>query len=378
MTEESYWIRLGTRTEGPLTRGEIRLRATRGSLSQLHMISRDRTNWKIASSVRDIFNADGSVASTQTETELSILDPQCDLLDMESSFVDGADSAVTAAAVERIGFKFGVVGRLTVAPPWILVPAWLVIAVAAVMPIGRSAGESLHAWQVGELSAVLGWRGAASGVLWLFVLLSTIAALAFFTWSRGRVRAIAGLTCGWIAIAVAMITLSIGAGTGLVSGSSLILAAAAVRLLDANEWNPRDASLRAVSPSLTLTQMTIGLSLAVIVLLTAVGACFGKGLPFLAAGILVLVACATFFVAGMLAGGEKSNRRIVFWLAVSALLFGALAVLAEGITAHLLGAPRLAVFEAVRALSVTALASICAYVAFCELRFIDPSEETPV
>ncbi len=356
MSEPTYWIRLGTRTEGPLSLSEVRLRATRGALTRLHMVSRDRTQWCVASKASDIFRSDGSVCS-----ELLSVAP------LERRFmVEYPDDEGEPLLIQLPGIAM-------VRAEWILVPAWIVIAVAALLPTVRDSTATLRAWDLMQLVDGFGWRGALLGVLWLVMLLIAATALGMSTLSKGRVRAISGLVFGSLAVLIAAVALWSGAGTGFLAATLLVLAFCAVRLLDATLFGRSTIAFRMQHPAITLGETAIGLSLSMAALLIAIVGVVLKGVPFLVTWFFVVVAAVTCSVGAVFAAGEVPKRTAILWLAMVTLVAVVLAVLAEAITAYIMGAPRMALFEAVRALSITALASICAYVSYCELRFIQPS-----
>lgn len=361
MTEPTYWIRQGTRTEGPLRLSDVRLRASRGSLTRTHMVSCDRTKWVVASKVRDIFRSDGSVSS-----DALALAPEKDGFAMDFSQEDSGNL-----------FAVSVPGIATVRAEWILVPAWIVIAVAAVLPTARGSADALCAWEFVQLNAEFGWRGVLLGALWLVLLLTAAAAMGVSTLTQGKTRAVGGLAAGSLATILCVAALWAGAGSGFIAGMTLLLALFAVRVLDAILYGPVSRAAGAREPAISLSETAIGFSLAVATLLVAIVGVVIKGIPFSVAVFFVLVASGACSLAAVFAGGEAPKRTSILWMTLVTLLTVALAVLAESITAHIMGAPRMAIFESVRALGVTALAAICAYVSYCELRFIQSPPQPP-
>ncbi len=354
MTEPTYWIRQGTRTEGPLRLSEVRLRATRGALTRTHMVSRDRTRWVVASKVRDIFRSDGSVSS-----DVLALAPPTDDFAMDFSQDDSGELFVVSVS-----------GIANVRAEWILVPAWIVIAVAAVLPTARGSSDALCAWEFVQLNSEFGWRGVLLGALWLVLMLTAATAMGLSTLAKGRTRAVGGLVVGSLATILCTAAVWAGVGSGFIAGMTLLLALFAVRMLDAVLYGPVSSAAGAREPALTLSETAVGCSLAVAVLLVAIVGVVVKGFPFSVAAFFVVVASAACSLAAVHAGGEMPKRTLIVWMSLVTLLAAVLAVLAESITAHILGAPRMAIFESVRAMCVTTLASICAYVSYCELRFI--------
>ncbi len=350
---------MGTRTEGPLSLAEVRARATRGSISRMHMVSRDRSRWVVASKVSSIFRADGSVCT-------DLLGTTSDapfMLDMHNMDDEG-DSAAP--------FLVEIPGRRMVRAQWILVPAWAVIATAALMPTARHAGSALRPWDVIELVEAHGWRGALLGSLWMLLLCLAGVAIGLGTLSNGSTRAIGGLIVGSLAVLISTVAVWAGQASGFVAGTTLLVTLCAVRVLDAILYGPSSRSTSAHQPAITLAETAIGLSLAVVAVLISIVGLIVKGIPFIPSAFFGLIACGTCAVACVFSGGESPRRVAIIWLSVVTLAAVVCAVLAESITAHLLGAHRMAVFEGIRALCISALASICASVSYCELRFIQP------
>ncbi|MSR70133.1 MAG: hypothetical protein EXS17_07300 [Phycisphaerales bacterium] len=363
MSEPTYWVRLGTRTEGPLSLSEVRLRAARGALSRVHMVSRDRTRWVVAAKVSEIFRSNGSVC-----TDVLALAPVEDALSIDFPD-DGAENGM---------FQVSLPGMAMVRAQWILVPAWTVIAVAALLPTARQSAEALRAWDLVQLSEFFGWRGVLLGSLWLLMLLIAAIAIGIGTLARGNARAVGGLVVGVLAVATCTVTVWAGTASGFIAGTTLLLAVFAVRVVDAILYGPCSQPAGAREPALTLTETAVGFSLAVTTMLVAIVAVVIKGVPFSVAAFFALVASALCAVAAVLAGGESPKRTLILWLSLGTIIAVVLALLAESITAHLLGAPRMALFEAVRAICVTALTSLCAYVSYCELRYVQhPTPPAP-
>ncbi len=323
----------------------------------MHMVSRDRTRWIVASKVPDIFRSDGSV-----NAEPLALAPTID--EWERQFDLDEPTADLRA--------FSVAGITGVRAEWVLVPAWIVIAIAALLPTAREAAGSLSPWNLIQLNGAFGWRGVMLGVLWLVMLLIAATALALSTLARGKRRAVGGLVTGLLAVLLCAVVLWAGTGSGFITGMTVLLVVFAVRVLDAILYGPSSLTARTSEPAITLSETGVGFSVAVAALLVAIVGVVVKGIPFSVAAFFVLVASGACSVAAVLAGGESPKRGLILWMSLLTILAVVLAVVAESITAHMLGAPRMAIVEGVRALCVTALASICAYVSYCELRFIQP------
>ncbi len=336
------------RVDGPLTIVELRRRAKTGALSKLALVSTDKKKWTVASKVALVFLADGTVNTA----------PVVEDVEEEVGVDVGADGAYGHFAVPlpRVG---------AVRVEWILVPAWCVAMIAGLLPVARAPGHPVFAWEFPALAAADGWRGVVAGCAWVAVVLTVLVQL-FYVWKRpGIQRASAGVAGSAVVVALTMVAFGAGASRGVLSAIELpigLFGLACVHSTTGKAPSSRRADGSLIDSSLATTFAVVGV-ISVITMFVAVAV---KGLDFLVAGIFVVIAGASGAIAGIVAGGEDAKRNAVAWLGGIALTFSVLAVLAEGITATLVGAPRMATFDAVRALAVTAMAALCAYLSIQE------------
>lgn len=201
---DSYWLRLGRRSEGPLALDEVRRRAMRGRVTPGHSVSRDGKSWVAARGCREIFAEDGTPIPPGQGGAMPLgpIDADADAEFGADAYADlapeAAPSLVSAAATS-------------------FVAAWPAHAACAVtlglacgLPMARDADGPLWWWHVvrlwdlggaGLVTAAIAWALvsacalATSVAIWLhasparLLLLSVSAiasmALATIAWATG-------------------------------------------------------------------------------------------------------------------------------------------------------------------------------------------------
>lgn len=330
------------------------------------MLSQDQVRWTLASRVAEIFPVDetpNSTPGTCSVEELTLDIPE------------------VPAALSPPHLSLQIPGGAFVRAEWVLVPAWLTIGVAAVLPVARNQGSTLFAWNFGELIEHSGWRGATMGGAWLVVMFAVSIALCFTACSRGRMRGLAGLTLAWVSIAGAVIAFAAGSAGGFVSALSLFLVPCAVRLMNAALDGSNSKTRLAAQPYCSVVESVVCVSTAIFASVITVAAVVFKGNLFIVSAAFVLTAGVAIAIAGIAAGSHCPRRSLTIWMSVITLTFVACAVAMEGITELFLGGPRMAMFDAIRGLSVSALAGICVYLAsreVCQAHENDPSSSVDV
>ncbi len=347
-----YWVRMGMRVEGPLSIAQVRARASGGSLSRVALLSTDKRKWTVAAKVGLIFRSDGTVNTAPVigETLGEELEP---------------DFGVPANADDEGSPMFAVVLPLVglVRVEWVLAPAWCVIFIAGLLPVARLPGDALFAFDLPGLFKAAGWQGVVAGSAWIASTLVALVALVCAWRCRGARRALAGLASSAVIIVLAVVAFACGSARGAVSALDLVIVVFAIACIDAARIaaHARSTASRQglINTSAAATFTIVGV-ISIMAMFVTVAV---KGAIYLIAGGFVVAAGGSIAIAGILAGGEQPKREPILWLCAIALVASCLAVLAEAITVTAMGGPRLATFDAIRALVVVSMATICAYLA---------------
>ena len=348
MAADTYWVRVGVRVDGPFTVKELRARAKSGALPRVALVSQDKASWKIASHVRALFNADGTVCTTAVVEEIAEAAEEFEW----DSQAEPASPPLFAVALPTGG---------SVRAEWVLAPAWAATLVASLLPVLRVPGEGLCAWELMRIAGADGWRGVVVALAWLVLGIASLTGIICACALVGARRGSANLVVASIALACAMIGFACGAARGGVSVLCLPIAAFSAALVVMVVQSPT-RGLRGGQDEIVPTAVASALAvLGIVAVLASFAALFVKGWAFAVAGTFVVVAGSAIAIAGVLAGYESPNRKATLTLAIVALVGSVFALLAEGITVTVIGGPRMAAFDAVRAICVVAMACIGAY-----------------
>lgn len=362
LSPEGYWVRLGMRVEGPYSITQLRTRARSGALSRIALLSKDKSKWILAARVPAVFNKDGSVNASSVVADPIALEADFELPD--SGVGEGGPLFIVALP-----------GGACVRAEWVLVPAWLVVMVGAMLPVARAPGDALLAWDFPLLASGFGWRGVLSGSAWVAVLASAVAALVFALCFPGRRRAVAGLTAAAVLVAAVVVAYSSGSARAMVSSLCLVTAVCAAACIVAVVQSRAPTSASGDRSSIPMAAATTCALVGIASILVMVVAVVVKGAWFIIPGAFTLIAGGSLAIAGVVAGSETPNRVGALWLSIIALAAACAAVLAEGIVTSALGGPRLATFDSIRAITEVSMAAICAYLGLRELR--SPAQTAP-
>ena len=290
-----WFVRLGTRRAGPFDAERLRVMAQRGALTRAHAVSTDGKAWVRASTLRAVFNADGSVVATGTRP-----------IDVEPDADEGAGFGAVPEGepmeLPSIGVPRARLGSARVRPAVI---GALVLATAALaMPTSRDeAGVISWWWSEGALSiAVRGLSAAATIGAWV---------VAFMAPEPARSASAAAVAA--VLAAAASATLVPWAPWAAMLGPLVALSAVLVALDAAGS-----RSAQAVGKVSMGASALLGGGALVVAILN------GGGWE-IAGGVLGLLGAAGLGAAGLEAArGTKARPGRVFWSCVGGAV-GALA-----------------------------------------------------
>lgn len=354
MASVSYWVRVGVRVDGPFTIGALRAKARTGALTRIALLSEDKSKWMVASRLRALFNEDGTVNTS------AVVDEVKDEEECAWPHDGDADSvppfAVSLPSVARVRAE------------WVLVPAWTVALVAALLPVIRVNGQGLCAWEVGAIASADGWRGTVAASSWLVLIVAALVGVAGACVLHDSRRGAMNLRVAGLAVLCACAGFSTGPARGIASVLGLVIASLSAACIVTIVQGGGTLGRRGDQATLPTAAATAFAALGIVAILVMFLAVAVKGPIFLVPGFFVLVAGGAIAVGGILAGDEAPKRRAALILVIVALAAAVLSVLAEGITVTAVGGPRMATFDAVRALTVVAMSCIGAYLGEREVR----------
>jgi hypothetical protein len=147
----SWFVRIGGRRSGPFDAERLRILARRGALTRVHSVSADGRNWTQATSLRDVFNEDGSV-----------------VIAGKPSFEEPADEEAGFDSIPDASIEFPypmvrpALGAALVRP--VVIAALLLGAAMLAMPTSRDDAGAL-AWWWSEGAADIAVRGLCAVAL---------------------------------------------------------------------------------------------------------------------------------------------------------------------------------------------------------------------
>lgn len=366
MAETKYLLRMGTSTQGPFALSEVRRRARSGALSKIALIKAVDGEWMIAGKFPGLFDAAGA----QTN-ELRLHD--------DSSEADRDALADELSSPDDDGFfTLSVAGISGVPVQWVLVPAWVVIGVAALLPATQLPGTTLYAWNIQALAVAENWRGLLVGVAMLTLCLAALIGVAVSIWARGEKRAELVRALSDCVLALAILIFAAGSAGAMVTAGCVLLAALCVRMIDTIISEPPSRTVAHDFPLISSAATTRVVSVAVCAAIVAVVAAVFKGLPFSLCAFFALAAAALACIGAVNAGMDSPRRTVAMRCAIGALAATALAVLAEGITVTILSGARMATFDAIRTISLAVLTAICVRMGMEESRCVARPKATSV
>lgn len=366
MAETKYLLRMGTSTQGPFALSEVRRRARSGALSKIALIKAVDGEWMIAGKFPGLFDAEGA------ETN----DPR---LHDDSSEEDRGALPDELSMPEDDGiFTLRIAGISGVPVQWVLVPAWVVIGVAALLPATQLPGTTLYAWNIQALAVAESWRGLLVGVAMLTFCVAALIGGAVSIWARGENRAELVRAIADCVLALAVAIFAAGSAGGMVTAGCIVVAALCVRMIDTIISEPPGRTVAHDVPLISSAATTRVVSVAVCAALVALVAGVFKGLSFSLSAFFALAAAALACIAAVNAGMDSPRRTIAMRCAIGALAATALAVLTEGITVTLLTGVRMATFDAIRTISLAVLTAICVRIGMEESRCVARSKVTSV
>jgi hypothetical protein len=368
----SYWLRLGRRTEGPLSLDEVRRRACRGAVTPAHSVSTDGITWIAARRCAELYGADGAaIAPHAAGPEPAILDTAdsedgWSLTGIEHANGSGADADPAA-------FPAGTQQRRAADDQ---VAAWpaqlacaLTLAVACALPMARDAEGPLWWWHVVRVWDLGGAGPVTAAVSWALVSVAAATSSVAIWIGAGPGRLVV-LTASAVA---SMALATVAWGTGMAGGAWTMpqCAMIPVALLACLHSAQRPAAAvlsRGVAHQVGVPPVAAAAVGALAALLGIIGLFARDGGAALAASVL------------MLAGGASVIGSAIRWrtagpddwttlVPAGAAVFACGAILCDGIAALAatpappIAGTRFAVVDAVRVIGVLLCQCALAYLA---------------
>ncbi len=361
---DSYWLRLGRRSEGPFSLDEMRRRAVRGSVTPAHSVSRDGQNWMAARRCTEIYAEDGSPVPPGQGGPISLAPLDAGGLDEWSS------DALAEPASEGLGAAAASAVRALVAAWPAHVSCALTLGVTCGLPMSRDAEGPLWWWHVVRLWDLGGGGLVTAAVAWALVSACTLATSVAIWLSAGTGRLVV-LTASAVAsmvLAVAAWASGMAGGVWTIASCALIPAAAlsVVRSVERPAVPVRmPAGARRPVGGNGIALAALG---AVSIILAAVSIFVRDGAPAMACTLLMLAggaAAVTTVIRLRLAGPDEWTTMVpcgAVVMACGAIICDGLASLAATPVPPSSGT-RFAVLDAVRVVAVLLCQCTLAYLA---------------
>lgn len=220
---DSYWLRLGRRSEGPFPIDEIRRRAVRGRITPAHSISRDGVTWVVARRCPEIYAEDGTP-----------IQPGPGGARAAEPLEGNADAEWDAGALAQpthVDVDAPVVAKVSSAvAAW---PAYLACAVtlgvACGLPMSRDAEGALWWWHVVRLGDLGGAGLVTAAIAWALVSACALAT-ALAIWIGAGPGRLLALTVSAVA---SMVLASMAWASGMAGGAWTLCACG---LVPASAW----------------------------------------------------------------------------------------------------------------------------------------------
>lgn len=361
---DSYWLRLGRRSEGPLTLAEMRRRAVRGSLTPAHSVSRDGHTWMAAQRCAEIYAEDGSPIPPGQGGPLS-------LAPLESVGLDGwsSDAAAGPALDGRGAAAVAAISTRVAAWPAHLACA-VTLGVTCGLPMSRDAEGPLWWWHVVRLWDLGGAGLVTAAVAWALVSACTLATSAAIWFSAGPGRLVV-LTVS----AVASMVLAVAAwASGMAFGAWTIVSCALIPIAAWSAVRSAERPRVPVRPAAGARHSVggIGIALAALgaisIILSAISIFVRDGAPAMACTLLMMTGGAASVAAVIrlrLSGPDEWTTMVpcgAVAMACGAILCDGLASLAATPVPPVSGT-RFAMLDAARVIAVLLCQCTLAYLA---------------
>lgn len=361
---DSYWLRLGRRSEGPLSLDEMRRRATRGRLTPAHSVSRDGRSWMPARRCAEIFGEDGMPIPPGGAGPAGIDPLEGDVIGAwsEGSFGDPVAAVPAVAAVAR---------------PIPGVASWpahlacaLTLALACGLPMSRDAEGPLWWWHIVRLWDLGGGGLVTAAIAWGIVSVAAVATSVTVWLPSGPGRAIVLSASAVASMALSSAAWAAGMACGAWSVAACALipvsAWAMVRSVERPKVPPRVvAGMRHAAGGGLVAYAALG---GVCAILCIVAICVRDGAAGVACAMLMLVAGAGAIAEAIrwrVAGPDEWTTMIpcgVVAMAFGAMLCDALAAMSATPSPPSAGT-RFAVLDAGRTIAVLLCQCALAYLA---------------
>lgn len=361
---DSYWLRLGRRSEGPFALDEVRRRAMRGRVTPGHSVSRDGKSWVAARGCREIFSEDGTPVPPGQGGAMP-MEPS--YADADADFGEGAfahhESAAAPLAVSAAANSF--------------VAAWpahaacaATLGLACGLPMSRDAEGPLWWWHLVRLGDLGGAGLVTAAVSWALVSACAVGTSAAI-WLRSgpaRLLLLSGSAIASMALAAIAWAAGMAGGVWTLAQCALVPAAAWSVALSAERS-------RVPSPAHPGARHPIGAGLvaagalgALSIVLGAVSILVRDGAAGMACALLMLVSGGGMLagvVRWRLAGADEWTTMIpcgVVAMACGAIVCDGLAAMAATPVPPACGT-RFAVLDALRVIAVLLCQCTLAYLA---------------
>lgn len=307
MATGPWFVRFAGRRSGPFDAERLRIMARRKALTRMHSVSADGTTWVPATSIRSVFNPDGSVVSGP------VLSLEPDAAAPADRFGDLPDSGpIGPPSAPRAAHRGSALARPAV------IAALALASIVLALPTSRdSAGAVCWWWGEGPVSLTM--RGlAVLAVLggWVLVFLPCEPARA------ASVSAAAALLAASAAVPVAGWAPWCAAAAPLVAFSAVLVAVESAG----------GRSLRGQGLGAAIAGAVFGLGSAGLAAFDAFrdGASTAPGVLAIVGGVLALGSGAALVFAGTLAWRAVPNASTrIFWWSVAGATAGMAAVFAS-------------------------------------------------
>lgn len=361
---ESYWLRLGRRTEGPLSLDEMRQRAIRGRLTPAHSVSQDGSTWIAALRCAQLYRDDGTPIPPGggSAMELAPLEGEADGEWDAGAFAGHVPDMVPApVAPVDTGLVAAWPAHLSCA---------ITLGVACGLPMARDAEGPLWWWHVVRLWDLGGAGLVTAAIAWAIVSVAAIATSVAIWLGAGPGRLVVLMASAIASMVLAIAAWSCGMAGGVWTAAQCALipmsAWAFVRSLD----RPRVPARTAPGvPHRMGGPLLAAAALGGISVILAITSIFVRdGAAGMASALLMLVSGAGAIVTAIrwrMAGPDEWTTMIpcgVVVMACGAIVCDALAAMAATPAPPSAGT-RFAVLDAVRVIAALLCQCTLAYLA---------------
>lgn len=361
---DSYWLRLGRRTEGPLSLDEVRRRAVRGRVTPAHSVSRDGTTWMVVRRCPEIYAEDGTPVQPGQAGGLA-LEPL-----EESAATEWDADSLTQPMDAGVGIAVAASAPSTVSAWPAHLACAVTLAVACGLPMSRDGEGALWWWHIVRLWDLGGAGLVTAGVAWALVSASALvtAVAIWLAPGPGRLLVVMASAVACIMLATAAWATGMAYGVWSMPMCALMptLVIAIVRSIDRPRVPARVAS--GVAHPIGGTGVAMAALGGIAVILAVVAMCVRDGAAAMACALLMLVAGVGALAGAIrwrVAGLDEWTTVIpcgVMVMACGALVCDGVAAMGATPTPPVTGT-RAAVLDATRVIAVLLCQCTLAYLA---------------